>query len=298
VSFRGSNFFGALRLGRAVPSVVSPPNLRKEKSFIPSRSANDEKKDVLPPVHEVSMKHLLVGSICALWCIQAIRASEADTLAVPKTPEPTPAVTVPWDDLDERATTLAKQLMVKPTVQAKGPAEVFACTPEQYYWLLDNPDRAVYAWRRLGAKCVTIQRRGPGKFGYVDETGSDVTWETIHQARGVRIWFAEGKVKPSAVLPLVSVKVLVILRYSEGKTPEGLVVVKHQTEMVIHTDSKAAAAVTKMMGNSAPKLAEQGLGQMQLFFSALSSFLDRHPELVEAIFREPKAESPANTKKP
>jgi hypothetical protein len=189
-------------------------------------------------------------------------------------------------------------MLVKPTVQAKGPLEVFACTPEQYYWLLDNPDRAVHAWRRLGAKCVTIERRGPSKFGYVDGTGSDVTWETIYQAPGVHIWFAEGKVKPSPVLPLVPVKALVILRYSEGKTPEGLVVVRHQSEMAIHTDSKAAAAVTKMMGNSAPKLAEQGLGQLQMFFSALSSFLDRHPELVDTIFREPKTAAPTNTKKP
>jgi len=252
----------------------------------------------LAPLHEVSMKRLLVGWVCALWCIQAISASEADGLLLPKTPEPAPVVTIPWDDLNERATTLAKQIMVKPTVQAKGPAEVFACTPEQYYWLLDNPDRAVYAWRRLGAKCVTIQRRDPGKFRYVDEAGSDVTWETIHQAPGLRIWYAEGKVKPTAVLPLVPLKAIVILRYSEGKTPEGLIVVKHQTEMVVHTDSKAAAAVTKIMGSSAPKLAEQGLGQMQMFFSALSSFLDRHPELVETIFREPKTAAPASTKMP
>ena len=90
--------------------------------------------------------------------------------------------------------------------------------------------------------------------------------------------------KPSAVLPLVPVKALVILRHAEGKTPDGVVYVQHHTEVVIHTDSKAAAGVTKMMGQSAPKLAEQGLGQVQLFFSALSCYVYRHPERIEALF--------------
>jgi hypothetical protein len=244
------------------------------------------------------MKRLFVGSVCALWFIQVISASAAGTLPLSKKADAGPIVNVPWDDLNERAGALARLMMDRPTVQARGRSETFSCTPEQYYWLLDNPDRAVSAWRRLGAKCVSIQRRGPGKFGYADETGSNVSWETIHQGPGVRIWFAEGKVKPSGVLPLVPVKALVILRYSEQKTADGSLVVQHHAEVVIHTESKAAAAVTKMMGSSAPKLAEQGLGQLQMFFSALSCFVDRHPELVETIFRpEPGQTSEANPKK-
>ena len=234
------------------------------------------------------MKHVTIRLACALCCLGAASAHAADTLPLKK-PDPAQPVTIPWDSLNERATTLAKQMMERPTVQARGLAESFPCTPEQYYWLLDNPDRAVIAWRRLGAKCVSIQKRGPTTFGYSDGTGSDVTWETIHQAPGMRIWFAEGKVKPSAVLPLIPVKALVILRYVEGKTADGIVVIQHHAEVVIHTDSKAAVGVTKLMGQSAPKLAEQGLGQLQLFFSALSGYVDRYPERVETLFREEMA---------
>lgn len=241
------------------------------------------------------MKRLLLGWVCALWLIPAACADAVDSPPLFNKPDPSQTVTIPWDNLDERVTALAKQLLEKPALAARGPAETFSCTPEQYYWLLDNPDRAVTAWRRLGAKCVTIQRRGPSKFGYADDAGSDVTWETIHQTPGMRIWLAEGKVKPSALLPLVPVKALIILRHTEAKMPNGGVVVQHQTEMVIHTDSKAAAAVTKLMGQSAPKLAEQGLGQLQLFYSALSCYLDRHPERVETLFRlEPASMPPTN----
>ncbi len=238
------------------------------------------------------MRRLCIGWVCAIASLHATWANAGGPSAPPKKADANVVVQIPWADLDERATTLAKQMMDKHTVQARGPAETFCCTPQHYAWLLDNPDRAVSAWRRLGAKCVTIQRRGQSKFGYADDLGSDVTWETVHQSNGVRIWFAEGKVKASPLLPLVPVKAIVVLRHTDGKLPDGNLCVQHQTDVVIHTDSMAAAAVTKLMGQSAAKLAEQGLGQLQLFFSALSCYLDRHPDHVEALFRLEPAKSP------
>lgn len=230
------------------------------------------------------MNRLLLGCVLAICTASAVYAG---TFPLKKL-DPPPPVTIPWDVLNERATTLAKQMMERPTVQARGPRETFTCTPKQYYWLLDNPDSAVTAWRRLGAKCVSIHRRGPGKFAYTDNSGSEVVWETIHQGPGVRIWFAEGKVKVSSVLPLVPVKALVILRHTEGKTSDGVVYMQHHAEVVIHTDSTAAAGVTRLMGQTAPRLAEQGLAQLQLFFSALSCYVDRHPERIGALFRPEK----------
>src|SRR5687767_573088 len=44
-----------------------------------------------------------------------------------------------------------KDVVDKATLFARGPGEAFHCKPEHYYWFLDHPDRAVQAWRRLGA---------------------------------------------------------------------------------------------------------------------------------------------------
>ena len=101
----------------------------------------------------------------------------------------------------------------------------------------------------------------------------------------MRIWFAEGKVKPSPVLPVVPVKAMVLLHFTDAKLPDGRIVMQHHAEIVAHTDSKAAATVTRMMGQSAPKLAEHGLGQLEMFFSALTFYLERHPERAEHLFR-------------
>ena len=221
---------------------------------------------------------------CLVCSVHVICAGSASAQLFKRTPVVAPA-SIPWQELNERAAIVSQQMIEKPTVFARGAQHTFACMPEQYYWLLDNPDRVVTAWRRLGAKCVSIQRLGSGRFGYTDEHGSDVSWETIHQSPSVHMWFAEGKVKGSAALPMVPVKACVILRHTEGKSSDGASLIQHQAELIIHTDSKAATVITKMMGQSATKLAEQGLAQLQIFFAALSSYVNHHPEQVDALFR-------------
>ncbi len=236
---------------------------------------------------EVNMRRLIFACIGAVWLLQVVSVNQANAKALLPFQKTVPphVLNVPWNQLEEQTAGLVKTLLDKANVQARGPSETFTCVPEQYHWLLDNPDRAVTAWRRIGAKCVSILPRGPGRFGYADESGSDISWQTIHRSPGVRIWFAEGKVKPNAVLPLVPVKALVVLHYIEGKNPNGHTTIRHHAEVAIVTDSRAAAAVTKMMGQSAPRLAEQGLSQVQMFFAALSCYVDRHPDQAEALFR-------------
>jgi hypothetical protein len=230
-------------------------------------------------------------SLACLALLVAAAGSRAGTSLFPFKKTDPNAPTLPADDLPEPQRAVAKPVLDRPTLAARGPVETFACHPEHYYWFLDHPDRAVVAWRRLGAKCVTIQPRGDGRFGWSDELGSDIVWQTIHRGPGIRVWYAEGKVRPTAVMPLVPVKAVVVLRHRETTSAAGAPAIRHSSDLFVQTDSRAAAAVTKLMGQSAPRLAEQGLGQLQLFFSGLAWYLDRHPEHAAALLREGEVES-------
>jgi hypothetical protein len=198
---------------------------------------------------------------------------------------PRPDTALPLDAMEESQRALAHAVLDRPTLAARGPTETFTCNPEHYYYFLEHPDAAVTAWRKLGAKCVSITARGDGQFGWSDDSGSDLVWQTLHRGGGMRIWFAEGKVRPTPLLPLVPVKALVVMHHGEAKNAEGVKVIEHHADLFVQTDSKTAAAFTKMMGQQAPKLAEQGLGQLQLFFSGLSWYLQRHPEQVKVLMK-------------
>ena len=125
---------------------------------------------------------------------------------------------------------------------------------------------------------MMIADRGAGRFGWTDEHGSDLQWETVFQSNDRRIWYAEGKVRPAPLLPLVPVKALIVLRYAEQPGPAHSKVMQHQADMFIHTDSIGANLATKLLGPAGPKMAEQCVTQMQSFFAGLAWYVHRYPE--------------------
>jgi hypothetical protein len=144
----------------------------------------------------------------------------------------------------------------------------------------------VQAWRRLGARCQSITDKGKGSFAWNDGYGSEIRWQTAYDSDAVRVWFAEGKVKPALLMPALPVQIVVILRH--GKRPETAdrMLIFHQADVFLQTDSKTAVLMTKMLGNSAPRLAEQGISQLETFFSGLVWYMDHHPERAEKLFAE------------
>ena len=162
---------------------------------------------------------------------------------------------VPMDQIPAAMREGLKATLERPTLFTSGPTEIFPCKPAVYCWCLDHPDRAVIAWRRLGAKCVSISDRGAGRFGYTDEHGSDLSWDTVVRDPNLRVWYAQGHVRPGPLLPLVPVKACVILRHNEGRDERGRTTIQHQADMFIHTDSTAVAIVSRLLG---PSGAEDG----------------------------------------
>ncbi len=190
---------------------------------------------------------------------------------------------VPVDRLPYLVREAVRQTLAQPTYHAQGPAECFICDPARYHWFLDHPDRAVVAWRRLGAKCVDIQDRGNGRFGWSDTLGSDISWTTVYRDAHMRVWYAEGKVRPGTLLPFLPVRAVVVLRYAEEYDQTGTSFLRHQAELFLHTDSKTAAVAARLVGVSAPRLGEQYVAQLEMFYSALSWYVSQHPRQAEAL---------------
>ena len=223
------------------------------------------------------MQGRVFGLIGMLLIVEASWASDGDTVVPFK---------IPLESLPASQREAIKSVLDRPTLNVHSSKVTFDCLPEQYRWFLDHPDRGVIAWRRLGAKCVTILPHGQNTFAWNDGKGSEVIWETVHNCTGQRVWFAEGTIKPGPLLPTVPVKAVVILHYAESQLPNGDPVITHQTHLYVHTDSKSAALVTKILGNSAQHLAEQGLDQLQLFFSGLSCYMHRYPERCAVLLSD------------
>ena len=216
----------------------------------------------------------------------ALQAGEVDVAPAPRTTPPAPPLKVALDQVPAHQRELVRLVIDRAILSARGPSEAFHAKPEHFCWFLDHPDRAVIAWRRLGARCVSILPHGQKSFVWTDEHGSEVVWEAVVRTGNQRVWYADGKVKPGPLLPFIPVKAVVVLHYHQDAKEDGTPIITQQSSIYLHTDSKSAAVVTKMLGNSAQRMVESGLEQLQLFFSGPSWYIHRHPEQAEMILKE------------
>jgi hypothetical protein len=205
-------------------------------------------------------------------------------------------LSVPLDELPADVQPRARAVLEHPTLRARGPAEAFACQPALYDWLLDHPDLAVRMWRCLGAECTDIRADGAGVFVWSDRQGSAIRWQTVLRGPDRRVWYAEGSVKPGPLLPAVPLRAVAVLRHGEGRDAAGRPVLRHQVELAVHADSHAAALAARLLGASAPRVAEQYVAQIGVFYSALARYLTRHPEQAVVLFAQ--LQRPESTDEP
>jgi hypothetical protein len=194
-----------------------------------------------------------------------------------------PEIRLPLEELSPDVREKVRQVLDRPALTVRGPAESFNCVPATYHWLLEHPDRGVLIWRRLGARCVDIASLGNGTFGWSDTLGSELTWTTVHQTPRMRVFYASGHVKPGMLLPRVPVQAVVVIHYTEDGQVTQSTTMKHQAEMAVHTDSRAVSAAARLMGASAQRVGEQYMGQLQMFYGALAWYLDQPPEQADTL---------------
>jgi hypothetical protein len=230
------------------------------------------------PHLEVGWLGLVAG---VLWA--GCAAAQSPTPAPPAGSTANPPRRVPLEELPAAIREPVRRIVEQPTLSATGPAEEFTGRPAMYQWLLDHPNYASQAWRRLGTPCLEIADRGNGQFGWTDGEGSDLFWKTVYRTPAMQIWYAEGRARTGLLLPTISMRAVVVLHHQSHIDPVGRSRIRHQADIFVQTDSKAAALLARFLGPSVPRLAEQGVTQMQLFFSALTWYLERHPDRAEIL---------------
>ncbi len=201
-------------------------------------------------------------------------------------PSARPMLVVPMDAINAEHRGKVAAIIKKPTVLARAVPEEF----EQglYPWLLEHPDRASLAWRRLGVPCAEITDRGQGVFGWSDNSGTEVSWRTVAKSDTMRVWLAEGHTKLGPLLPTIPIHAVVVLHSPKTIRRDGLVVIAHSTDIYLQTESRATAMIAKTLGSAAPQLAEQGAGQLLLFFSGLTRYFNIHPDDVDTLLAAQK----------
>lgn len=194
---------------------------------------------------------------------------------------------IPWEKLSPEHREAIAAIIQRPALNCYGPVETFLAKPNYYSWLLDHPDATTVLWQKLGAKCLPIQSTGENSFRWRDPDHGQISWTMVHKDPEMRIWLASGRVRPTKLMPTSNVEAVLVARYQTGKTSQDRPAVRHQYQLFLRTDSRATAMAARFLGASVPKLAEQYMAQLQLFFHGMAWLDEEQPRrsqrLVEGV---------------
>jgi hypothetical protein len=242
----------------------------------------------------MSSRPWLVGLIGLLTLTGSARCDHPSGKVAPGSPEDSSASPsrtaapygipqIPLDALPPAYRAAIKAVLDHPTLAAKGPLETFNADAGTYRWLLEHPGTGARLWRLLGARVTDIVERD-GVYYWNDGQGSDLHWRIVFRDSGTQAWFAEGKVKPAFLLPSSSFRAFVVLKYTAGKDLTDRPAIRHQVHFLLHCDSGAMALAARILGASAPRLAEQYIGQLQLFYGGLAWYLCQDEKRARKLF--------------
>jgi len=231
-----------------------------------------------------------LAALFALWlAIGAAAAQQPEPMPAPPAPAVMPGPRPPAhrivlsEVVDPRYREAVLAVARKPTLASRAAYPEFVGTSAFYDWLLDHPDRVSLAWQRRKVPCVAISDRGNGTFSWDDGEGSMLTWQTVGRFADGLVWYATGKVKASAITPSVPVKAVVVMVHPKKTLGNGTVSITPMAQVYLQTDSKAAKIVLKLLGPSAPQLAEQGVEQLLFFFAGIAQYAQKHPDKSDAL---------------
>jgi hypothetical protein len=198
---------------------------------------------------------------------------------------------VPVDSLPPALRDKVKKVLNQPSLVTHAPAEEISAVPKIYRWLLDHPDRAALAWQRVGIACQPIVDRGNGRFSWADEQGSEIVWFPLSDGPDARIWYAEGQVRPGALLPTIPVRAVVVLRHSFANTEE-VTKIRHEVDVFCYADSRAANLAYRLFGPSTDRTAQQAAEQMLMFFGTISQYIGQHADQTQKLLAPAKPAKP------
>src|SRR5689334_3800070 len=194
---------------------------------------------------------LFMVVLVGLTAAGALRAGDR---ATPGSASPfvAPAPQLPVESMPDGVRDKVKGVLDKATLTARSATETFNTDHTVYRYLLDNPNHAVKLWRKLGAKVTDMEHRGGGIYLWTDGQGSELTWQVVHRSEGLHAWYAEGKLKPTVLLPAQPFRAVVVMQYTAGMDVRGQPAVRHQVHFNLLCEGRAISLATRVLGSTAP----------------------------------------------
>jgi hypothetical protein len=204
---------------------------------------------------------------------------------------------IPWKKLDEKTRTKLEEVVEQPTVYHRTPSEVFACSPELYLLLLNEPVLTLELWRSLGNADATLEAVGPNQFEGKDGHASNGRWEFVYRSPELTVIYAEGQYHGPLLGSTLETKSVLVLRAAYFQERDGKQYVKHQLDGYVKADAGSLKPVAKALKPLFQKSVESTMQESLWFVSLLCKYSMYDPHTIaRCLDQTDKSDDPAKVR--
>ncbi len=203
---------------------------------------------------------------------------------------------IPWKALDEKTRTKLEDVVDNATVWHRTPAEVFACNPELYLLLLNEPILTLELWKNFGVADASLQQQGPGQFQGADGHLSSGRWEFVYRSPELNVIYAEGQYRGPLLGTTLETKSVLVLRTVFFQERDGKQYVKHQLDGFVKAESGSLKPIAKALRPIFQKSVEATMQESLWFVSLMCRYTHFDPHsIARALDQTENVREPVKT---
>ena len=177
---------------------------------------------------------------------------------------------IPFDRLTPEARQKISEVVQKPTLFRRMPANVIDCDPQIYRFLVRYPEVVVNIWQLMGITKVSADRVGPYLLNAKDGVGTITTIELVYGDQDTHLMYCEGRYDgPLFPRPLTG-RCVLVLKSDYQQTPEQRSHVTNRMDVFLQIDNMAVDAVTRTLHPLLGKSADLNFVQSTQFLERIS----------------------------
>ncbi len=134
---------------------------------------------------------------------------------------------IPFDQMNEQVRGKLWEIVSRPSLFRRMPAQVIDCDPDLYVLLIRYPEVIVNMWQMMGITKVQVKRTGPFTFEASDGAGTVSSVELVYGRPDLHVFYADGAYEGPLLHHRTDGHCVLLLRSAFTKRDERMYVTSH-----------------------------------------------------------------------
>jgi hypothetical protein len=181
-----------------------------------------------------------------------------------------PAQVVPLDQIAPESRETGAEVIRDHTFHRQGAPDRFACNPDLYSILVNEPDLTLALWRDLSTAPVRLTKITPNRYEGTDGQGASGTWDYVLRSPQLHIMLAYFNYVSPRGNAKIDARIVLIVRTSYYREVHGGSTIQHAIEAFVKVDSLGWKTVARTFRPVIEKALEDQVHEAGLFVSLMS----------------------------